>query len=244
MYYVYDGSFEGLLTAIFESYYRKQQPARILCNSNLQHNLLEENIYILTDEEKASRVYNSIRDKISPEALKNVYYTYLSEQEDAGTWIYDYIRFGYKVGHKIDLYLTDDRVQNIHKTRKKVSFEAHRMLGLLRFKQINTDTYYAPISPDNNIVTLLAPHFSERLPDQNWVIHDTKRNIAAIFDKIEWYVTNININQFDIFYAGNDPYEQLWKQYFASIAIKNRINPKLQRQHMPARYWLYLVEKM
>jgi probable DNA metabolism protein len=38
-------------------------------------------------------------------------------------------------------------------------------------------------------------------------------------------------------------YQTLWKQYFKSIAIEGRINPRLQMQHMPKKYWKYLIEK-
>ena len=38
-------------------------------------------------------------------------------------------------------------------------------------------------------------------------------------------------------------FQTLWKNYFKSLTIKERINPKLQRQHMPQRFWKYLVEK-
>ena len=37
-------------------------------------------------------------------------------------------------------------------------------------------------------------------------------------------------------------YQQMWKDYFKTMAIKQRINLKLQRQHMPVRYWKYLTE--
>jgi probable DNA metabolism protein len=38
-------------------------------------------------------------------------------------------------------------------------------------------------------------------------------------------------------------FQKLWKAYFKSLTIKERINPKLQRQHLPKRYWKYLTEK-
>ena len=39
-------------------------------------------------------------------------------------------------------------------------------------------------------------------------------------------------------------FQQMWKTYFKSIAIKERLNPKLHRQHMPARFWKYMPEKL
>ena len=38
-------------------------------------------------------------------------------------------------------------------------------------------------------------------------------------------------------------FQELWKGYFKSMTIKERINPKLHRQHMPKRFWKYLTEK-
>ncbi len=37
--------------------------------------------------------------------------------------------------------------------------------------------------------------------------------------------------------------QNLWKQFFDSIAIKDKIKPRLQRQFLPKRYWKYLIEK-
>jgi len=38
-------------------------------------------------------------------------------------------------------------------------------------------------------------------------------------------------------------FQELWKGYFNSMTIKERINPKLHRQNLPKRYWKYLTEK-
>ena len=241
--YIYDGSFEGLLTAIYEAYYRHEEPQQLLSAQNLQHNLIDTNIHIESDLIKADKVYGSIVSKISSQALNHVYNAFLTEYPEAGTWIYQYLKLGWKIGTDIDLHLTKDEVLKIHTASRKVSSEAHRMLGLIRFSLIKVNVYYAPIKPDNNIVALLAPHFVNRLSDQNWVIHDTRREIAAVYDKHEWFVTSIPAKAaYDAVETQSD-YSSLWKQYFNSIAIKDRINPKLQRQHMPYRYWEYLTEK-
>jgi hypothetical protein len=36
--------------------------------------------------------------------------------------------------------------------------------------------------------------------------------------------------------------ESLWREYFREIAIKERMNPRLQAKLMPRRYWKHLVE--
>ena len=241
--YTYDGSFEGLLTVIYEAYYRRQMPENILPQENLQQHILCENVYIETQPQKADKVYDSIRKKISSYALRNVFYVFLSELEGVETWIYNYLRFGWQVGKKVDHYETDDRVLKIHAISRKVGGERHRMLGLVRFRQLHGDIYYAPIEPNYNIVGILAPHFYKRFSNQNWVLHDVKRSMGAVYNKREWVITEMDIKQELIYTQEELLYQKLWKQYFDSIAIKSKMNPVLQRRCMPARYWKYLIEK-
>ena len=242
--YVYDGTFEGLLTAVFEAYYRKQQPEGIEAQMSLQYGLLNEYVYIDTDEGKFSRVYESIRTKISSEALEWAYHVFLSGDFQAGTTIYEYLKLGWSMGSRVNLHLSDDRVLRVYKIYLRVAHEAHIMMGFVRFKLVEGGIYYAPISPDSNIIELLAPHFSERLADQNWIIHDAKRNIAVLYNKMEWIVTDFTAGEDIRLDSVEKGYQQLWKEFFNTIGIASRVNPKLQKQLMPKRYWKYMTEKM
>lgn len=246
--YIYDGSFEGLLTSIYESYYNKVKPDKIIPTREFADNFLYENLFISTDNEKYRKVYVSIQSKISDRALENAYYTFLSEIPDCSTYIYEYLRLGFKIGKTIDFHLTDTRVMYVHKCTQKAMNETHRLLGLLRFKKIKGDIYYASIEPDHNVISLLAPHFKDRLSDQRWIIHDLKRGLAAVYDKRNWFIEHIyskateplniiGIKEIDI------DFENLWKLYFKHISIESKKNVKLQKQHMPARYWYHLTEK-
>ncbi len=38
-------------------------------------------------------------------------------------------------------------------------------------------------------------------------------------------------------------FQKLWRTYFKAIAIKERSNPRKQRQDMPVRFWKYMTEK-
>lgn len=240
--YTYDGSFDGLLTCIYESYYRRQVPNKIVFDSK-QENFLVHKVNIKTDNEKSSKVYNSIRSKISNSALKNVFYAFLSEVEEVEILIYRYLRLGWKIGRTVDQKLSDDRVLAIHNLRKKVSSESHALLGLARFQALKGDIYYCKLEPKYNIVGLLAKHFSKRLGDQYWVIHDVKRGLGVFYNKYKWIIKDISMRDDFQFDEKEQIYQELWKQYFKNIAIKNRVNSKLQKKNMPMRYWKYLVEK-
>ena len=134
--YVYDGSFEGLLTAIFEAFYRREQPEAIVGEEDLQQDLLMRYVHIGTDATKSDRVYHSIWSNISEQALKNVYHVFLSEDPQAGTLIYRYLKLGWKMGARVDLHLSDDTVFKVMDINRRLEFEVHRLMGFIRFRQV------------------------------------------------------------------------------------------------------------
>lgn len=243
MDYIYDGSFEGLLTAIFEAYIRREVPDRIITDRYIQESLLSGKVRISTDMDKAVRVSRSIREKISPLSYKNIYYTYLSGHEESGLWIHHYLKLGWKVGKEVDFRLTEQCVLRIHDTVRRVWREKNKLAGFLRFKVLSNGIYYAPVEPDNNIIGLLAPHFAERFQDQNWIIHDLKRNLAVLYNTKEWIATPFNSAEISSLYSGEEYFQDLWKEYFKKLSIENRKNPRLQKQNMPVRYWKHMTEK-
>lgn len=242
--YIYDGSFEGLLTAIYESYYRKEKPEEIFKEQEFIIDFFAEPIYIKTDSEKACKVYNSIKDKISHEVLEEIFYVFLSELKESSTIIYKYLKIAFKIGKNIKLYMHNNTVMSVEKISRKVFGEAHRMLGFVRFKILHNDLYYAEMKPDYNILQLIMPHFSARFSSQKIIIHDISREIAALYNKDKWVIIELlkeNIEEFKVT-SDNSIYEKLWKEYFNSIAIENRKNLKLQRKCMPERYWKFITE--
>ena len=256
--YIYDGSFEGLLTCIFEAYYRHENPVFItenkkykLHNENTLFELLEKEdksllpISIKTDLSKYIRVHNAIINKISQEALDTIYYVFLSELNGFEIWVLDYIRFGFKKGFDTNKYLQNPRVMQMIKTERKVVFEVQRMLGFIRFEKIY-DFYYAAYEPDHNITSLITPHFTERLANQNFIIHDVKRELASVYNKKNWYLTSFTKDNISstINDELNISYKELWKNYFQNASINERENLKNQKRQMPKRYWNHLPETL
>lgn len=242
--YIYDGSFEGLLTAIYEAYYRKDNPEEFIKNDEFFPTLLTKPVHIHTNNEKADRVYNAIKDKISNEALKYIFYVFLSDLKNSSTLIYKYVRLGFKVGKDTDMHLYNEIVLSVHKITKNVINEYHRMLGFVRFKIINGDFYYAPIEPDHNILELITPHFVKRFITHKFIIHDRKRRAASIYDGRSWCIIELSINEGEelLKFSKDVLYENLWKEYFKSASIEHRKNSKLQKRNMPERYRKFMPE--
>lgn len=243
IHYIYDGSFDGILTAIYEVYYGREIPDNIVPQDSMEENFLVQKAFITTDGEKARKVYEAIENKISEEALRRVFYAYLSEIEDHGMIILKYLQLGFKIGPQVDLNLSDDIVLMMDNIYNKVAREKHRMLGLIRFKELENGILYSSIEPDYNVIGLLAPHFASRMANENWAIHDVKRGIAIFYNKQEWIIKDIELKDSLILKEEEEEYQELWKAYFKSIAIQSRINPRLQKRNMPMRYWKHLVEK-
>lgn len=241
--YIYDGSFDGLLTSIHTAFYSDIKPSDIVRKEDFIENFLIEKNYITTESQKAKSVYQAIERKISSESLRRVFYAYLSELPDSGMIILRYLQIGFKLCHYTDLNLANEDVLNMDKVSRRVGKERHRVTGILRFKKIKQDILYAQIEPDHNVIALVAPHFKERLKNENFIIHDTKREIGVFYNKKEWIVRDIEKPDPFLVRDSEEIYEDLWRTYFKSISIQTKINPKLQKRNMPMRYWKYLTEK-
>ncbi len=152
----------------------------------------------------------------------------------------------FKLGNEIELHLHNEIVMEVVKIVRRVNGESHSMLGFVRFKKIGDNHYYSAIEPDHNILTLIAPHFSSRFSNENFIIHDLKRNLAIINKNNTWSIDVLTKEDGKVFLNTKDEgeYEALWKNYFNSTSISSRENLKLQRQHMPIRYWKHLTEKL
>jgi len=242
MTYVTDGSFEGILTAVFEAYRSREEPDSVISGDVFQAPLVSEIREIVTDTEKSDRVYRAIIGKMSRECLEDVYRAYLSEHPDCGVYIYRYVKAGLALGAKVRGYLQNPDVMKVHDLNYKVLGETHRFLGMLRFKKLGNGCFYACYEPDNNITMLLTDHFAERLADQPWIIHDKRRDLYAVYNTEE-VVFSSGLPPLIDEAGDEEEFEILWKRYFKTIAIESRYNPKLQRSFMPRRYWKHLIEK-
>ncbi|GAA0703505.1 TIGR03915 family putative DNA repair protein [Paraclostridium ghonii] len=240
--YLFDGTFEGLLTAIYESYYSKPHAENIYNKHQYKYNLLDDVKYIDTDLKKYEKVYEAIEKKISKNALNKIYLAYLSDMHECYSYIYRYVVMGFKVGNEIDLYKNNDIVIGIDNFVKKVSLERHRMMGFVRFKSFN-NILISKINPTHNVLELIAKHFSKRLSNENFIIYDENRDLALVYNKSGYYITDVDDKFKKMLESIDDNfYETLWSEYFNSVNIAERENKKLQSRMMPKRYWKNLSE--
>lgn len=241
--YLYDGTFEGLLTCVHAHYYQEKADG-IFPAKEYQRSMLKEYREIVTDQEKAETVYNAVLHKISAYDLRRIYKAFMSSVDGKEMRILNYLRLGFKEGSKVSMLYGHPFVFAVEEIEKKVTNEIHRMKELVRFSELEGGILYSPIEPDHDIVEFLADHFCDRFKNEPFVIHDVKRRKALVAYHEEWYVSYFELEAGPSLSAAEQDYRDLWKQYFEHIAIKERINAKCQKTHMPVRYWKHLTEML
>lgn len=264
--YIYDGTFEGLLTVIAGSIHSTEEINCISSRGEYQPDLFAEIKFVPTDPILADSFFRRLSSAFSKEILLDIAFCYLSEEHGLGKVIAEYIRLLFAEG-KDEVNFLNDTVFKIKRIRDKVAREIHRLHGFIRFRKLAGGIYYAPVEPDYNVIQFLAPHFTARFADQKWLIHDLKRktgiyyngsrciflpgveiapeiltNLCADLQAFESVTTRAHAVLSKILENDELAFQALWDQYFKQIAIAERRNKRLQKQRMPVRYWKYLVE--
>jgi len=248
---VYDGSFEGWLTAVFEVYEYKFNNVMMVTAEKFQPNVFNQKHESLFDKEKADRVWKGLSEKVSKAALAQLYKTFLSEEEGIEDILLQYVQYAFKNKLNIESDFSHPAVIKIAQTAKMVHREKHRMEAFVRFQLTGDGVYYGVCQPDFNVLPLIQTHFQKRYADQKWLIYDTKRKYGMYYDLNEVEFINLLFNEITnegknlefIMDEKETLYQQLWQHYFKSVNIEARKNMKLHIQHMPKRYWKYLPEK-
>ena len=245
-HYTYDGTFEGLLTVVFEAYERKVWPNAIEQEHLAQPLMFGQTIAVATDEEKVSRVWKGLQKKLSVSALKSLYHIYLWEQPGFEMLLFSYMKLALDSKESIEDNYAASCVLRVQQAAKQMFREKHRMEAFVRFQKTSDDLYFATIAPDFNVLPLIIQHFEKRYADQRWAIYDTQRRYGAYYDLSVVTLVNLELQPSapdGIFSEEEDKYKQLWQVYFDHVNIPERKNPKLHLRHIPKRYWKYLSEK-
>lgn len=248
---IYDGTFDGFLSAVFYTFEYKLKYVNIQNISVIQNGLFSEEVTIITDELKANRVWKGLMSKLSASGSNTIYYAFLSEKCGVENLLLDYIIYAFKSHLKINKDYSHSSVLKTTQIAKMVGREKHRMEAFVRFRLTKDFIYFSSIEPDFNVLPLLIKHFKNRYADQKWVIYDIKRQYGLFYDlktveiiDVE-FPSHFDFTQTDSNYFTEQEFEfqKLWQDYFKSTNIESRKNMKLHTQHVPKRYWKYLSEK-
>ncbi len=245
----YDGSFYGLISAMAPCLLRRQLP------DGIERDNARQPLLFAPEEEKSASSTDLSADfardpqafrlpGVSQESWLNAWHAFLSEAPGIEFAIARYLLLAIEKRANVDSFMADDRVRIIQRLARKVTFERHRFLGLLRFRSIGPALYYASINPDNFVLPILAPFFVKRFADQQWIIHDRKREVAAIYNLRTWTIIERATTDLPADSPEEGATQQLWQCFFDSIAVRERLNLALQQKFIPRKYWQDLIEKL
>ena len=238
--YRYDGSFEGFLCCVFESYTKKEVPSLIFPEDEPQYSLYPEK-WIETDAENADRVFVSLSRRISPQASDLVLVGFLSCVPERERLLYRFIRMGYRYGAQVCDWLADDTVHILRKAADSASHEAHLLTGFVRFSEQN-GTLAAIITPKNRVLPLMREHFCGRFNGETFLIYDKTHRMALIHRPGEDAIVPLDSFSLEQPDETEAHFRALWKRFYNTIGIEGRHNPKCRMTMMPTRYWENMTE--
>ena len=238
--YVYDGSLAGFLCAVRESFYAKEMPVNIVSIAAHEPSLYEER-FIETNVEHARAVRESIENKISKRALELTDHVFLAHHEDRELKLLKFLITAFRVGPEAPFMLGEETVAEVLSMERHMLGERHLLLGFIRFKDYGS-MLSAVISPKNFVLPLLAEHFIGRFPNENFMIYDKTYKAALIYQDKKLEITAVEEIEFDSESETELYYQDLWKRFYKTIGIKERLNPGCRMSHMPKRYWENMIE--
>jgi probable DNA metabolism protein len=194
-----------------------------------------------TDEAKAKNVYKAVGGKICGRALEIVKHVFLCFHENKELKLLEFLITAFRVGPKTPFMLGKAEVAEVLAMERHMLREKHLLLGFVRFADYG-DMLGAVISPKNFVLPLMAEHFVRRFPNENFIIYDKTHKAALVHQNKKLEITAVDEFKFAAEPAEELRYQGLWKNFYNTIGIKERLNPRCQMSHMPKRYWENMVE--
>ena len=240
--YVHDGSLEGLLTAVFLAFERKEYPSDVSASRSFAPRLGQRIVEVETNMERAWRVRAGIIRVCDVETYQCVVAASLSDEPDAGSSILSFIRYAMKRGPRARFDKAAPDVERFAEIVRSVKNERHYWVQFMRFSKTRDGVYVAVCNPKASVVPLLMGWFSARFNTQPFIVFDEVHHVAGVSHNGEWQL--VRSPDFVVPPAADDDafYEQAWKTFYDSVAIDARYNPELRRSFMPKRLWKNIVE--
>lgn len=237
---------DAIFTAIYDAWASRlgHENVRVALNEADTLELFCQYVDVTADPEKSGKVIRSIRQKISPLAWRMVFRAAMSCYETKADDIYRFLIVGFRYGRSVTQRLTDPAVMRMTEINRSVGNESHYYREFLRFEEADHRILIGRIRPKHNILTMLTPHFADRISGENFLILDVGRDLAAVHPAHQnWYLTTLTREEAEQLIAGRrDDYRDLWQTFYDTIAIKERENRDLKRNRMPIRYREFMPE--
>ncbi len=256
--YVCEDSIDGIFTGVYDAWASRHGHANVRLTTRQPENysLFSEYIAVQTDYGKSQKVARTLYNRLGEETYTELCQAAASQEGqprrrkamDKADAIYRTIVLALALedGSKVLNYLGEPYVNRVFQLSRSAGNEAHHLLGFLRFQELENGLLFAQIHPKHNILPFLGEHFSDRLPQENFMVYDATHHVAALHPKGQgFFLTDTHSIDMEMLHRLSQEeleYQKLWCKFFEGIAIEARINPKLQNQNLPKRFRQDVIE--
>ncbi len=247
---LYDGTFDGFLTAVYQVFEEKIDQAEIVRPKYYQPEMFSTCKEISTNTKKSKRVWNSLVMKTSKAGAYELYKTFLSEIKGVEALLLRYIIYVYSTESFNHTDYSNNDVLRVSQVARMVHREKQRLEALVRFQLTKDGFYFASVEPDFNVVPLIAKHFKQKYADQRWLIYDFKRNYGIYYNlesveriRIEEDLNTLKLTGHHSISNKKEEEKDLRINYFQDTPVNSGKKIKLHKRHIPKRYWKYITEK-
>ena len=131
--------------------------------------------------------------------------------------------------------LSDPACYPLYRAIRHMNGELEKLRGFVRFSDYD-GTLGAEIEPKNRVLPLLRGHFCQRYANEQFFIYDRTHRELLLYAGGRSCI--MRMEHFQPALPGEDElyFRSLWKQFFQSVAIRERENPRCQNTFMPKRY--------
>lgn len=239
MIYTYDGSFEGFLCCIFDSYANKEVLTAITCDEDFIPMLFPSRM-ILTDRNHSTRVLRKVLS-ISPYAGQLLQRGFLTCMVEKEMHLYRFVKKLLQDGPDFLNNFSDKILNPVVTAVQHLNSEAHLLKGFVRFSELG-GVLGSEIEPKNRVLPVLRSHFCARYHNETFFIYDRTHKEALFYAAGKAIIRPLDDFHMAAPDAAEVHYRILWKRFYDTIAIKERYNPKCRQTHMPKRYWNTMTE--
>lgn len=240
MILLYDGTFEGFLSLVYEVYYKKLKPTKIY--KTLPNEILfEEILEINSSKESGIKVLNAIKTKFPKEILEKILNIFMCDSKEFEMALLEYIVIGFKDSKQL-YNINNSCVFYLNNLEKELFRVTHKLTGFIRFEELEDKTLYAKIESKFNVVYFLGRHFLKRFNNQNFIIHDINRKLAFLKIQSDYSIKEVTFFDEPNYSSNEEKFQKLWKSFFSGVTINERTNLKLQTQMVPLLYRTYMSE--
>ena len=240
MILVYDGTFEGFLSLVYEVYYKKLKPTKIY--KTLPNEMIfEEILKINTSKDNAIKVLTAIKTKFPKELIQRILNIFMCDSKEFEMALLEYIIIGFKDFKQL-YNINNSCVFYLNSLEKELFRLVHKMYAFIRFEELEDGTLYGKIESKFNVVYFLGKHFLKRFNNQNFIIHDLNRKLAFVKMQNDFSVQEVAFFDEPNYSSNEEKFQKLWKSFFSGVTINERTNLKLQTQMVPLLYRTYMSE--